>query len=173
MTVVCGIDPGNHGALAFINVDTNSMIVADMPIFEWTTTRSRKKVDAYTVTRMFKQYNPVHIYLEEVWSSPQQGVVSAFSFGMGRGILEGVAAATSLPMTQVKPAQWKKELRVAADKRAAVQRAAQLLPSASEAFYGPRGGVLDGRAEAALLALYGCLELGHAPTKPIQLVEEF
>lgn len=169
--MICGIDPGNKGALAFIDPVANTLQVVDMPIFEWETTRVRKKVDAYAVTRLFQELKPTHIYMEEVWSSPQMGAVSIFSFGLGRGILEGVAAALEIPMTQVKPAQWKKEMRVPADKRAAVQRASQLLPSAAKAFFGPRGGVMDGRAEAGLLSLYGCLELGQTPTKPVLLLE--
>lgn len=166
----CGIDPGNEGAIAFLDTEACTLDVYDMPLFEWETTRRRKKVDQYALAEMFATHDPIHAYVEEVWSSPQQGVVSAFSFGLGRGIIEGVLAAQGIAMTQPKPAKWKKEMRAPADKKASVQRASQLLPGASGAFRGPRGGTLDGRAEAALLALYGALELGHTPTQPVQLL---
>lgn len=171
MTIICGCDPGNSGAFAFLNTEENTMRLFDMPIFEWETTRARKKIDEHTVARYMRGLEPNHIVLEEVWSSPQMGVVSAFSFGLGRGIIEGVAGALEIPMTQVKPSVWKKELKVPADKRAAVQRASQLFPALSDAFVGPRGGVIDGRAEAALLAFYGCLSLNLPITGQITRVE--
>lgn len=170
--MICGIDPGNEGALAFLDPDENTLRIVDMPMYEWETTRTRKKVDGYRIATELKAQHITHVMMEEVWSSPQMGVVSAFSFGNGRGIIEGVAAGLMIPMTQVKPAKWKKELKVPADKRAAVQRATQLFPAAETAFKGPRGGLLDGRAEAALLAFYGCLDLNLPIRGNITLVTE-
>lgn len=171
MTCIVGIDPGNQGALAFLDVDNNRMRIIDMPTFMYETNKKRVKVDPYTIVREMGLQSIANIYLEEVHASPQMGVVSAFSFGEGKGILLGSAAALGIPVTQVKPTQWKKQMRVPADKRAAVQRASQLFPAVSTLFKGPRGGVFDGRAEAALVALYGAMELGRAPTAPVTLWE--
>ena len=171
MTVLVGIDPGNEGALAFLDPEAGTIRFVDMPIFEWETTRKRKKIDGYTIVHELEKQPVEHIYLEEVWSSPQMGVVSAFSFGNGRGIIEGIAAGLKIPMTQVKPAKWKKDLKVPADKKAAVQRATQLLPAAGPSFRGPRGGVIDGRAEAALLAFYGCLDMNFPLRGQIEVIE--
>jgi len=171
MTVICGIDPGLQGALAFLDTDNCRMWIADMPIFEYETTKTRKKVDPYSIARFMTAQPLSHVYLEEVNASPQMGTVSAFSFGEGKGILLGVAAALGVPLTHVKPNQWKKMMKVPADKRAAVQRSSQLFPACVPLFKGPRGGVFDGRAEAALVALYGAMELGRAPTKPVTLWE--
>ena len=167
--MIVGIDPGNAGALAFMSTKDGVIHLMDMPIFEWETTRTRKKIDGYAIADALRTHPVERVYMEEVWSSPQMGVVSAFSFGNGRGIIEGIAAGLNIPMTQVKPAKWKKDLKVPADKRAAVQRASQLLPGLSSAFRGPRGGVIDGRAEAALLAFYGCLDLNQPPHKAFEL----
>lgn len=168
---ILGIDPGLSGALAFLHPEEAVMHIIDMPIFEFETTRARKKVDPYAISRAFDEMQPANVYLEEVNASPQMGTVSAFSFGEGKGILLGVAAARGTPLTQVKPAQWKKQMRVPADKRAAVARASQLFPAVSPLFKGPRGGVFDGRAEAALVALFGAMELGRSPTAPVQTLE--
>lgn len=171
MPTICGCDPGNSGAFAFIDTDDCTIQLYDMPTFEFETNKKRVAIDAYSIVTFLQHHNPSHFYLEEVHASPQMGVVSAFKFGEGKGILEGINAALGIPLTQVKPARWKKDMRVPADKRAACQRASQLIPNAAPYFKGPRGGILDGRAEAALLALYGALELGCNPTAPITVKE--
>lgn len=170
--LVCGVDPGNNGALAFLDTDDCTVRILDMPTFEFETNKKRVTIDEFGIVAYMQQYTPDHIYLEEVFASPQMGVVSSFNFGEGKGKIEGIAAALQIPMTQVKPTRWKKDMRVPADKRAAIQRASQLIPGAAPCFKGPRGGLLDGRAEAALLALYGALELGCAPTRPVEVSHE-
>lgn len=171
MSCIVGIDPGNAGALAFLDPEGNRMRIVDMPTFEFETTRKRVKVDPFSIVRELTEQPVANLYIEEVHASPQMGTVSAFSFGEGKGILLGAAAAMGVPTTLVKPTQWKKQMRVPADKRAAVQRASQLFPAISPQFKGPRGGVFDGRAEAALIALFGAMELGRSPTAPVTLWE--
>ena len=171
MTTIVGIDPGNSGALAFFDVEGCTISIIDMPTFEFETTKKRVTIDPYAIVAEMQQHTIAHIYMEEVYSSPQMGVVSSFNFGEGKGKILGIAAALGAPITQVKPARWKKDMKVPADKRAAVQRASQLFPGAAPRFKGPRGGVFDGRAEAALLALYGALELGCAPTAAVTLID--
>jgi hypothetical protein len=39
--------------------------------------------------------------------------------------------------------------------REAVEKASELFPDHAYMFYGPRGGLIDGNAEAALIAYYG------------------
>lgn len=170
MPVILGIDPGNSGAIAFLDTDGCTVRIVDMPTFEFETTKKRVTIDPYGIVAEMQQYTISHAYMEEVYSSPQMGVVSSFNFGEGKGKILGIAAALGIPITTVKPARWKKDMKVPADKRAAVQRASQLFPNAASHFKGPRGGIFDGRAEAALLALYGALELGCAPTSPVKLV---
>lgn len=171
MSYIVGIDPGNSGAFAFLDVDACTIRLVDMPTFEFETNKKRVSIDAYGIVAEMQRQPIHHIYLEEVFASPQMGVVSAFNFGEGKGKIEGIAAALAIPLTQVKPTRWKKDMRVPADKRAACQRASQLIPNAAPFFKGPRGGILDGRAEAALLALYGALELGCSPSNPVTVEE--
>jgi hypothetical protein len=171
MSWICGVDPGNEGALAFLDPENALMRIVDMPTFQFTTTRNRTKIDPYVIAVEMQVQPMANLYIEEVNASPQMGVVSAFSFGEGKGILLGVAAAMGVPTTLVKPTQWKKQMHVPADKRASVQRASQLFPAVAPLFKGPRGGVFDGRAEAALIALFGAMELGRSPTRPITIWE--
>jgi len=168
---VVGVDPGNKGAFALFDSETNSMSVIDVPIFRYETTKARTKIDAYGVTSILRHYSPDHVYIEEVFSSPQMGVTSAFNFGNGKGMLEGVCAALDLPLTMVKPTQWKREMRIPADKKAAVMRASQLMPKLAHHFRGPRGAAMDGRAEAGLLAIYGAMDVGCPPSAAVIEVE--
>ncbi len=168
MSCIVGIDPGNNGAIAFLDPENCRMRIIDMPTFEFVTNKVRVKIDPFSICEELKSATISNLYLEEVHASPQMGTVSAFSFGEGKGILMGASAALGIPTTMVKPTQWKKEMRVPSDKRAAVQRACQIFPALTSQFKGPRGGVMDGRAEAALIAFYGALEMGRAPTAPVQ-----
>lgn len=172
MTCITGIDPGLSGAFAFLDIEAFTIQIVDMPTNEFaTSTKNKTEVDPYGIVDVLDGREIMHTYLEEVFSSPQMGVTSAFNFGEGKGMLRGVIAALGIPLTQVRPATWKKEMRVPADKKATVMRASQLIPGAAPMFKGPRGGLYDGRAEASLIAMYGAMELGVVPTRPLQLVE--
>lgn len=96
-----------------------------------------------------------HVYLERVSSRPKEGVASAFKFGTVFGGLRALAAAKIIPTTLVTPNVWKKHYGIMASKQGAVLRASELFPSWATEFRGPRGGIKDGVAEAALIALYG------------------
>jgi len=171
--MLVGIDPGLNGAIAFLDPDACEIRILDMPVNEFVAGKKNKsEIDPYGIAGAFRDQGIAHVYIEEVFSSPQMGVVSAFNFGEGKGMVRGVIAALGIPMTQVKPQKWKKDLRVPADKKGAVKRAVELIPDAAPKFKGPRGGLYDGRAEAAMIALYGAFDLGRTPTRPVEIVEE-
>jgi hypothetical protein len=81
-------------------------------------------------------------------------------------ILIGVIAARSIPLTLVPPVRWKRALAVPKAKDGARARASQLLPGAAHQWQLRRH---DGRAEAALLALYGARQLSSSAAVPANL----
>src|SRR5262249_31888111 len=91
--------------------------------------------------------------IERAQAMPKQGASSGFKYGRATGALEGVLACCEIATTIVEPSVWKKfhQLR-GGDKEAARQRALQLFP-ASHALLARKKD--HGRAEAALVALYG------------------
>lgn len=100
-----------------------------------------------------------HVFIERVSSSPQMGVASSFKFGRSYGGVEGVIAALAWSVEYITPAKWKRALGVPADKQDARARACQLMPQ-DAGLWTPQRGVANqaecsGRAEAALIALYG------------------
>lgn len=150
---VIGIDPGLKGAVA--SWDGTTLVSFQMPTVK---AASRgNEVDWTTVRRLMDALimPAEHAFLERVSARPGEGVASVFKFG---GCYEGLRAMTaffSIPTTRVTPTQWKRAMQVSKEKEAAVARANELFPGSSEMFRGPRGGILDGVAEAALLAWYG------------------
>lgn len=165
MTRFLGVDPGVNGALTMIDTDTWTMAITDMP--REPGKAGKNAVSPTGVSRIFDAVSPDFVFLEDVWSSPQMGVVSAFSFGRSLGILEGAGASRSF-LTKVRPQDWKAATRTPKDKNEARRRAMQLFPCAYDLFTRVKD---DGRAESALLCFYGLLSMKMPPPSPLTLVE--
>jgi crossover junction endodeoxyribonuclease RuvC len=155
--IVAGIDPGLTGAIARLDAATGALIdVVDMPIFQLTKAKKASRiVDAYLVADLL-QRGCGHVFLEVQQTRPGQAAQAIAKTFTGYGIILGVLAALQIPMTHVNPRVWKKALTVPAAKDGARARASELL----------RGGAVhwplikhDGRAEAALIALWGIRSL--------------
>ena len=141
MTII-GLDPGSNGGIAWI---TDGKPCAEkMPdtlqdLWELIVSISLDADIGGT---------GIHAYLEQVYSSPQQGVKSAFTFGNGFGHLEMALTAAGIPFTRVRPQIWQKELGclTKGDKNITKQRAQELFPSIK---------VTHAIADALLIAKYG------------------
>jgi hypothetical protein len=141
MTVI-GIDPGVNGAIAWIT--GGKPCVEKMPdtlqdLWELLENISiNSKLDGLKI----------HAYLEQVSSSPQMGVVSAFTFGNGFGHLEMALTAAGIPFTRVRPQVWQKELgcMTKGDKNVSKRKAQELFPSMK---------VTHATADSLLIATYG------------------
>ena len=164
MSRVLACDPGKTGAFALIDTSTWTISIADMP--QEPGTGGKVAVSPAGVARLVEAAAPDHTVIEDVSSSPQMGVTSAFNFGRSLGIVEGACAARSM-LTKVRPQVWKSATRTPRDKNEARRRAMQLLPSCYDLFSRAKD---DGRAESALLALYGVLDLlKMPPPRPLTL----
>jgi hypothetical protein len=168
MPIILGTDPGLNGALARLDTDLCTLEVFDMPTFETVRTVTKRHIDL----PLFKNYclkgkRPHQAWIEEVHSSPQMGVVSAFAFGEHFAGCKGVFVGTGIPYTSVTPQRWKGALGVPADKDKARARASELFPDCAHIW---KLKTKDGRAEAAMIAFYGALTAGHLPTFPIRPV---
>lgn len=151
MKTVCGIDPGASGALSIY--DGSDLIIYDMPVYEIKKGKTvRKKVDFNGVRKVLRTYKIDHVYIENVSAQFGNGAAAAFSFGWGCACIENAVIVSGIPYTYVTPQSWKKAMGCPADKDAARQRASQLLPQFAHNWDRKKD---DGRAEAALIALYG------------------
>lgn len=150
-----GIDPGRHGALAFFDTDAGTLAVAPIPIIGQQRSEKMKFfVDEGRLVELLRVHQPEVAYIEDVFSMPSDGHVGAFSFGENKGVLKGTLAGVGCERRYVAPARWKAELGCTANKAETKKIARLLLPKCA--------GILksEGKCEAALIGLWGCLSLG-------------
>ena len=153
--IVLGIDPGLSGALALYDPHLDELAVHDVPVHELTRNgKNKREVDVQSLVDLVTDLakDRPDVFLENSTPMPGQGAASTFAFGKTFGIIYGVCAAHKLVIHRVAPAKWKRDLAVPKDKDGARARASQLLPSHSRWWPLKKH---DGRAEAALLALWG------------------
>lgn len=168
MTTLVGIDPGLRGALCKLDPDEHTLELFEMPILTFTRTKTKTYIDQVKLGNILCDDSILRLYLEEVNARPEEGVVSSFTFGQAYGTVIGSCGALQIPLTQVRPAVWKKVLKVPADKDAARFRASQLFPKCADQWEKKNQ---DGIAEAALIAFYGMCELGYNVRKVFTLKE--
>ena len=142
-----GIDPGLSGALAILDSNQKIELLADLPII-----RDHKLawVDGARLQTMLLEAihgRQCRAIVERVGSMPGQGVSSSFAFGVGFGSILSLLQALRLPIELITPASWKRQLGLTGDKRASLDRARLLFPTA-ELHLAKH----DGRAEALLIA---------------------
>jgi crossover junction endodeoxyribonuclease RuvC len=149
-----GVDPGIRGGLAIVSINDGGapqlVDAIDIPV---TGVGAKERVDVLAIRTWIMAHAPQHALIERAQAMPKQGASSGFKYGRAAGALEGVLACCEIPMTIVEPSAWKKfhQLR-GGDKEAARQRALQLFPAAHALLARRKD---HGRAEAALVALYG------------------
>jgi crossover junction endodeoxyribonuclease RuvC len=150
---ILGVDPGAGGALAMLDTELAALVVCDMPVATVRVGKTdRRQISEIWLAGILKDYEPDCAWIERVHALPKQGVTSSFTFGLAYGMARGVLAAMSVPVTLVTPQEWKKSFRLGPDKREVRLVAARLFPDNALSFARVRD---DGRAEAALLALFG------------------
>jgi hypothetical protein len=145
MTII-GIDPGVNGGIAWIT--GGKPCVEKMPDTLQDLWDLIQDIRAAASPPLGVGETKAIAYLEQVHSSPQMGVVSAFTFGNGFGHLEMALTAAGIPFTRVRPQVWQKELgcMTKGDKNISKRKAQELFPSMKVNHY---------IADALLIAEYG------------------
>ena len=152
---ILGIDPGIRGGLAIVFVGANGAApqlvdAIDIPVAG---VGAKERVDVLAIRDWIVRHAPQHALIERAQAMPKQGASSGFKYGRAVGTLEAVIACCEIPMTIVEPAMWKRAYRLPGkDKEAARQIALQLFPTAHALLARKMD---HGRAEGALIALYG------------------
>lgn len=158
MNLFLGIDPGLSGALALYNPAADTLAIHDMPTLVLPKGKGKRtELDLTALAHLFDGFasQQIKAFVERVSASSQMGVTSAFSFGGSYLAVRMACAAHFIPTELVTPQVWKRALKVqgGADKTDAVRaRASALLPQHANLWPLKKH---DGRAEAALIALYG------------------
>jgi len=152
--ILLGVDPGLLGALAFMEAGPSSLPrILDMPTLELSRSgRARREIDAHVLADHLSAQTIGHAFIEQVGPRPGEAVSAVFSFAKGYGYVIAALVTLGTPITFVSPRKWKKDLGVPASKDGARARASQLLPGAAHQWQRVKD---DGRAEAALICLWG------------------
>lgn len=136
-----GIDPGVNGGIAALHDDGSCAGVWKMP---------KTETALFSQLCAFEDHSRC-AFLERVHASPQMGVVSAFTFGLGYGALRMGLVAAGIEYADVTPQAWQKALgcRTRGDKNITKRKAIELFPNV---------GVCHWNADALLIAAY-CRQL--------------
>lgn len=151
--LICGIDPGNNGAIAFM-LNGELVNVENLPLVEVRHGKGTKQElsPALLHDRLIDADRPIDLAVLEAVNAFGMGRQSAFRFGENVGMIKGVLAASGIRMHMVTPQKWKRAMGIGADKSVSRAAAIALWPMQSELFKRVKD---DGRAEASLLAEYG------------------
>ena len=160
---ILGCDPGVHGGIAIVEINDGTaprlVDAIDIPV-----TGVGAK-DVWTCSRSAPGFSRItrNALIERAQAMPKQGASSGFKYGRAVGALEGVLACCEIPMTIVEPSAWKKFYRLrGGDKEGGRQRALQLFPAAHAWLARKKD---HGRADAALVALYGAHQMALTGAK--------
>jgi crossover junction endodeoxyribonuclease RuvC len=118
-----GIDPGANGCIVAITADGSVRHRFNL-----------KDKTPHDIGEFFNDLGAEDIteaVIEKVSSSPQQGVVSAFSFGKSYGLLIGMLASYRIPYREETPQKWQKYMGCMSkgDKNVTKAAAQRLWPS--------------------------------------------
>lgn len=159
MKYFLGVDPGALGAIAVINEDNVLLAMYDMPyeLVKIGNTKKKRvlpeKIQQIVSEMQSNLFGTDCVaWVERVSARPGQGVSSCFAFGEAYGLVRGVLAGLCIPTHTVSPTIWKKALRLGSGKESSRLMAIDKWPKDAGVFKRVKD---DGRAEAALLAMYG------------------
>lgn len=161
MAVIVGIDPGLHGAIISINEKDDVVViqVIDMPTIR--NTKTKLRYDVKGIVEVFNRL--IHgradmVFIEKAQILPRGFTIkSNVGLAFCEGVFTGLFEAFDIKYTMVNPQQWHKHFGISGKKGNTKEQsmiiASKLYPTVE--FKTPKGRILDGRADALLIATYG------------------
>jgi hypothetical protein len=124
--MIIGIDPGGNGGIAWHDGERARVVKMPATLQDLWELVDNIRQDGFREGPWAK----ITACLEQVHSSPQMGVKSAFTFGNGFGHLEMALTAAGIPFVRVSPQKWQGALgcRTGGDKNVSKARAQELFP---------------------------------------------
>jgi crossover junction endodeoxyribonuclease RuvC len=151
---VLGGDLGIRGGLTIVETDaTGITTIVDSIDVPTLGSGPKERVAVHVLQEWLLRHGPLLAYLERAQAMPKQGASSGFKYGRAVGQIEATVALCNAAIEIVEPSKWKQHFRLPGkDKEAARQRAISTWPNAQHFFTRKKD---HGRAESALIALYG------------------
>jgi crossover junction endodeoxyribonuclease RuvC len=155
---ILGIDPGLEGAVALLTPSGELIAIHDLPPLP-NGPAGRRRVNPVLLADILAKTHASRAYVELATSRPTDGRVSAFGFGMTWGLVEGILAALSVPVTMLAPCSWKRIIGLPPGKEGAKDKsraeALRRWPAHAQLFALNKH---DGRSDAALIGLAGLVK---------------
>lgn len=159
--IIIGIDPGVSGAISVWTPE-----LAELSI--WDTNVLYEMVAGFNILSYEKylQFLQKNCMADDVGLIVIEEPVVGFSLKGTKAVQSAAGSFVSLyyasrqfvgihKVMTVRPHTWKKEIGVTSDKSTSVRKAIEYFPSYKDFFTTPRGKLLDGRAESAIIAWWG------------------
>ena len=152
--IVLGIDPGLNGGLAAVLLEERKRPVLleaiDIPT---TGEAAKRRVHVPRVLGFIAKHNPTQGIIERAQAMPDQGASSGFIYGRAVGALEASVAGMQIPLRVIEPRKWKEYFGlIKTTKEESRLYAIGAFPGGEQFMLRKMD---HGRAEAALIALYG------------------
>ena len=164
--IFLGIDPGIHGALAYVTITTDGPRVVDAIDIPTIGTKAKERINVHAVQEWILQHGPFRAFVERGQAMPKQGASSGYKFGRAVGAIEATVALCNVPLEIVEPSVWKRALKLKGkDKEGSRQRALELYPHAQHLLTRKKD---HQRAEAMLIAYFGAWFLMLAKPEPVK-----
>ena len=147
---ICGIDPGNTGAMCILDTKMCPVYISFLDL---------NKSTIYEASKWLHIWDPDSIWIEDVHSFPGMSAKSNFGFGRSAGTVMAIAqiATKGKLIKKVTPKIWQSYIGITAKGKAikhdVANKALQIYSNAI--IHGKRGGLLDGRSDALMIAHYG------------------
>jgi hypothetical protein len=173
--IIIGIDPGVKGAVA-VQYDNDLLLTHDLKVC-YKPTGSFNSLDPALFDGLVTNAIPdecdpenVAVFCEEAQHlAHRTSIKTARAIYDARGVMRSVLERRGFKVRYVHPQTWKTKLGLRKqDKKASIAKACLLFPKSKTLFtkmYQGRTLLLDGRAEAALIAYYGSLLLEKEATR--------
>ena len=148
---ICGIDPGSNGAICVLDrIDSTYIAFYDL-----------NKSTTYDIAVWLFNQKVTYIWIEDVHSLYGMAAKSNFIFGKNLGMVTTISEILSKgdnsKIHTVTPKIWQQYIGVTKKgkhiKKNVADIAKKLYPDVE--IYGKRGGLLDGRSDACMVAYYG------------------
>ena len=151
---VIGVDPGKKGSIAILYVDERKLEFLDINL--------PPDILIGQLMHIRESTDLLGVAIEQVHAIPGAGATSTFNFGFNYGVVTAVLYSVTRTIFKISPRLWQNfiELKVNS-KLKGVRRRKEIKRKVAgicktfypdTELYGSRGGLLDGRSDAAMIA---------------------
>jgi hypothetical protein len=156
--LVGGVDPGQAGGISVVDALSERIVLSvPMPTFAKTINKKqRRRLDMTALDDLLQFLVDLGVLFLTVENVGVGFGTGGREVGEHVGILRALAYKAGMPIEYVAASKWKKVMLAPADKKESFYRAEALFIRDRAMIRGERGGIADGKAESAMIALYGC-----------------